>query len=185
MDEVKWQGQGQGRRLDDIQGFTWCKSKAKKLIVQGLENGHITDLMTPAVVFDKYDSKHHEHFKFVGFRLFPERLKRLRAKYTERENFCERDAAALAHDRRLYPSTEYTEKGIPIWRKTSTIRQLLSQDIVDNKHKEMSPEELWESREEYKKNDLKTFRNHIYSTVKSAKFKKYCEDQHWKKQVTG
>jgi hypothetical protein len=50
-------------------------------------------------------------------------------------------------------------------------------DIADNKHNEMSPEQLWESRAEYQKNDLTTFRNHIYSTVKSAKFTKYCEDE--------
>ena len=168
------------RREEDATGFKWRGSMAKKLIVLGLENGEIEDSMSAEEIFDQYCEDHPQHFQVVGFRLFSARLKRLQKKEVEKENFCHRDAAALAHDRLIYPMREYNSDGEPIWRRQSTIRQLLVQDLADNNHKEMSPEELWSSREEYQKNDKTTFRNHIYSTLKSAKFLKWCEEQRQK-----
>jgi hypothetical protein len=171
------------RQKEDIVGFVWRSSKAKKLIVQGRENGEILNSMSPEEIFDKYNESHPQYFQFVGFRLFKGRLKALKERDAEREEFGDRDAAALAHDRQIYPMNEYNSDGEPIWRKTSKIRKLLVQDIADNKHKTMTPEELWESREEYQKNDLTTFRNHIYSIPKSAKFHKWCEDQRDKNKL--
>ena len=165
------------RRKEDVDGFDWRRSNAKKLLVQGLEDGSINNTMPPGEIFDKYNLDYPQDFQFVGFRLFQNRLKRLQQKEEDKESCAERDAAALAHDREIYPFTEYNEQGEPIWRKTSAIRQLLQQDINDNKHIHMTPAELWESREEYQKTDLTTFRNHIYSSIKSAKFTKYCEDK--------
>jgi hypothetical protein len=166
-------------RQEDVQGFKWRGSKAKKLIVMGLKNGDIVDSKSAGEIFDKYNKDHPEHFQVVGFRLFSDRLKRLQKKKVEKESFGDRDAAALAHDRIIYPMKEYNSDGEPIWRKTSTVRQLLEQDIADHKlsGKKIIPEKLWLSREEYQKNDLTTFRNHIYSSKKSAKFAKWCEEQ--------
>jgi hypothetical protein len=167
------------RRQEDATGFKWRGSKAKKLIVMGLKNGDIVDSMSAQKIFDKYNKDHQEHFQVVGFRLFSDRLKRLQKKEVEKESFGDRDAAALAHDRLIYPMREYNSGGEPIWRKTSTVRKLLEQDIADHKlsGKKIIPEDLWLSREEYQKNDLTTFRNHIYSSKKGAKFTKWCEEQ--------
>jgi len=52
------------------------------------------------------------------------------------------------------------------WHK-SEAKTLLKKDIDDGKHKEMKPEVLHGTREEYQAFPLKTFRNHIYQEVDS------------------
>jgi hypothetical protein len=52
------------------------------------------------------------------------------------------------------------------WHK-SEAKNLLKKDINDGRHKEMKPEVLHGTREEYQAFPLKTFRNHIYQEVDS------------------
>jgi hypothetical protein len=39
------------RQKEDIKGFVWCSNKAKKLIVQGRENGEILKSMSSEEIF--------------------------------------------------------------------------------------------------------------------------------------
>jgi hypothetical protein len=52
------------------------------------------------------------------------------------------------------------------WHK-SEAKNLLKKDINDGRHKEMKPEVLHGTREEYQAFPLKTFWNHIYQEVDS------------------
>jgi hypothetical protein len=63
------------QRWEDVECFKWRGSKAKKVIVQGLENGEITDGMSPEEIFEKYNQSHPQHFQVVGLCLMKDRLK--------------------------------------------------------------------------------------------------------------
>ena len=53
-----------------------------------------------------------------------------------------------------------------VWHRSPAYR-LLKQDVDDNKHKQLAPKDLWVTRPEYLKFDLKCFRKHIYQEVDS------------------
>jgi hypothetical protein len=79
-----------------------------------------------------------------------------------------RDRARMARDARAYGQTIAIARAInpppvdpPLWH-LSDAPDLLKQDINDNKHLEMKPKELHQSRPEYMVFPLTQFRKHIY-----------------------
>jgi hypothetical protein len=79
------------------------------------------------------------------------------------------DCRGYGHD--LEVLTEYRrnnptiQEHITPWHK-SIAKKLLEDDMNNNKHLEMQPIELYETRLEYREFPLKLFRNHIYQETK-------------------
>lgn len=80
------------------------------------------------------------------------------------------DEAALEADLILRPRKTTNHRGEPEWH-SSDAKSLLCTDMDAKLHEKMSPMELWESREEYKKFWLSTFRGHIYQEVQTRKWR--------------
>ena len=76
-------------------------------------------------------------------------------------------ATGYGHDRSLLTTLQAGKNPNDIpWHK-SEAKNLLKKDINDGRHKEMKPEVLHGTREEYQAFPLKTFWNHIYQEVDS------------------
>jgi hypothetical protein len=71
-------------------------------------------------------------------------------------------AAAISHDRSIYPKEDANETGTVRW-EGSEAERLLRLDMDAGKHESMAPRLLYEERSEYKEFPLQTFRGHIYN----------------------
>lgn len=80
------------------------------------------------------------------------------------------DEAALEADLILRPRKTTNHRGEPEWH-SSDAKSLLRTDMDAKLHEKMSPMELWETRDEYKKFWLSTFRGHIYQEVQTRKWR--------------
>lgn len=79
------------------------------------------------------------------------------------------DAAGLERDRKIYPMSTHNDRGEPMWYR-SDAQKLLREDMKAGKHKEMTPSQLRDSREEYKQFSAKVFRDHIPQSTKRKKW---------------
>ena len=73
------------------------------------------------------------------------------------------------------PDKLTTEKGEPVFDLDKRAKKKLVQDIARKRHLRMTPEELWQSREEYMKYELDKFRQRIYQEKRRQKFINYLE----------
>ena len=74
-------------------------------------------------------------------------------------------------------------KGNPYWQN-SLAQQLLRADIEDNKHKQMRPRLLYETRVAFHETySLDFFRDRIYQEVKAKKHRIYTKEQCEKKKA--
>lgn len=90
----------------------------------------------------------------------------------------ERDRARMMRDTLAYGRdlakvlSVRTEAKEAAWHR-SPARKLLKEDVDSKKHEDMSPMDLWLSREEYQAFDLDCFRKHIYQEVDSRPKRNY------------
>ena len=68
---------------------------------------------------------------------------------------------AFHQDRFLYPRNTTTLHGEPFW-DTHAAKDLLAEDVTNGVAAELAPMDLWQTRDEYKAFNLRTFRKHIY-----------------------
>ena len=71
----------------------------------------------------------------------------------------------------------HDKRGQPIFDR-SAAKPLLKEDVIDEKHKEMTTEELHASREEYQQWDIKIFRRRLRQEISTQKWFYYLE---WKR----
>jgi hypothetical protein len=151
----------------------WKKSKARDYVCGLLVRGELPDRNTikPRQVFDNYckDRPEFKHFQNYKELKFASKLLYLRNMVEVRTDRSKEDAAALAHDRLIFPPPTEDLKGRPLWAG-SRARMLLIDDIKSGKHKTMKPKLLYESQVEYYDNyDQDFFREKIYQEVKALK----------------
>jgi hypothetical protein len=70
-------------------------------------------------------------------------------------------AAAITHDRKIYPKEEKNQTGKARW-DGSEAQRLLRLDADAGKHEAMKPSLLYAERLEYREFPLRIFRDHIY-----------------------
>ena len=80
------------------------------------------------------------------------------------------DKEALMEDRMLHPRPKTNHRGEPEWNE-SRAKELLLEDMDERVHLKLTPEELWESRPEYKLFYLETFRGHIHQEIHTRKWR--------------
>jgi hypothetical protein len=151
--------------LEDEEDETvpWAESEAKRLLRQDLIEGRVPDNWTGVQV----KQMRPEYAPYSQAR-FTANLKTLR-------DGLERDYARMVEDVEIFGHdmallTEYHKKNPPREKDYPNFhdhpaRTLLKSDIDDNKHIEMKPMKLRESRPEYQEFPPNVFRKHIYQEV--------------------
>ena len=100
---------------------------------------------------------------------FTRRLYDLRKQFKAGKSRADDDIEAfeIAKANHLVPA--FNHRGEPQWNG-SAAQKLLKEDMKDNKHFDLKPEHLWETRKEYQLFELTTFRDHIHQEHKTAKY---------------
>jgi len=113
-----------------------------------------------------------EGFEDVVFSQFKDRLKAhwKQVKTTLARSRYEEEC--LEHDRKLFPRKEVDENGIPIF-DLHPAKELLAEDVSNNKHEGITPDELRLTRVEYKKFPEKIFRPRVYQAIRKKRFINY------------
>ena len=135
---------------------------AKPLLEELYLAGEVTDDMPRGVVYLK-----RPEFQKVNINNFGNNWLRMKKSIGTLKRNAIRDRIALQGDRLLYP-IDHTNQ----WDQ-SLAQALLKQDISNDFHVYFLPKELWLSREEYKKFDIKVFTAHYHQEIRSKKEKNY------------
>ena len=135
-----------------------------------------------AVVYAIY--KHRDPcFRDVPFDQFSVRYSEATKAAAKRRERSAQEAAWLEHDRRLHPRQTHNGRGEPVFDMDEA-KTYLRADIKAKLHKQMTPEELWESRPEvYKKFKLDIFRQRIYQEIRRNKYLNYLEKKRNAKRI--
>ena len=154
-----------------IEGIPWLYHPLRAFLLEKLQQNDFPadyKLMAPFDVWNKYcDDDVFEGMEYDA--AFRRRLLALRKQFQQDSNRADDDFEAFEIAKRNNPAPEINSKGEPQWNG-SDAQRLLEIDIDNKKHKELKPEELWESRAEYQEFLLSTFRDHIYQAVQTRKY---------------
>lgn len=141
----------------------WGTSESKALLRSGILSGAITSRMKPKEVYDM-NPRIHGAWTYINW---SNNLRNLRLAIVRDRGRMARDAIAYGQTfpiaRAILPQSTADR---PVWHLTAA-PQLLKQDIDDNKHKQMPPRELHQTRPEYQLFPLSQFRKHIYQEADS------------------
>jgi hypothetical protein len=134
----------------------WKDSDAKAILTLEILNGTVLEGSNPDEVYDScIQYQEYDRTKFKR------NLKSLIETLKKKEDAALFDAAAFANDSILHPRPALTAAGYPFW-DTSEARTLLNEDIDAGLDLEMSPFDLWCTREEYQLFPRGVFRQHIH-----------------------
>jgi hypothetical protein len=159
------------------QYIEWKNSEGKALLLRKIEEGTIPETMAPQEVFARY--AHLPAFAMLeknAKKDFTRRLLSLRKSISlvgenlaNAERYAARDAAALAHDRQIYPEQTHNDRGERLFHN-SPARLLLREDIDAGKYEKGKPQKLHETREEYQEFSPKKFRKRIHQEIQTKKW---------------
>ena len=148
----------------------WVPSEARKILMEDLlREGPLyqKDHLSEEFVWQWYSQQ--PGFENVVFSQFKARLKTHRKQFNGLHEFANRDAAALEYDRRLYPRASHNARGERVF-DMSAAKELLRQDVKDEKHLQMTTSDLWGTKDEYKVIKLSIFSQRVYQEVRRKKF---------------
>lgn len=157
-----------------------AKENAKLLLLQDFETYYNMDSDT----FWKLELL----FQQYPFKYFEVQLNKLKPVIKRDLDIVRTDEAALRHDQLIIPIKTKTEYDDPRW-DCHPAKKLLKIDVDENKHKVMTPRELWKARKEYQDftnrfkdtcKGKKDFQKHIYQEVYSQNQSAYW--QYFKEQ---
>lgn len=141
-----------GQTDKNLNDAKWFGSAAKDVMAQDFID-EILPLEGPLDSKDIFQNLYAGHPDFKDFPyekdIYDGRLKNLQKAVRTRRDNAMMDAAALVHDRKKFPSCSHNDKGEPNW-KGSEAEFWLRIDMDDEKHLNMKPSQLRDSRECYK-----------------------------------
>jgi hypothetical protein len=149
----------------------WKKSAAREILLADLEppKGWLYGLDNLAAqdVYDYYIARYEEEgfFQEVPFSQFEKRYDEAIKTAAKRRARSAEEEEMLKHDRLLHPRQTHNNRGEPVFDLDQEAKAHLSDDIKNNLHKQMKPEDLWLSREVYQKYRLNKFRQRIYQYI--------------------
>ncbi|CAJ1945443.1 unnamed protein product [Cylindrotheca closterium] len=147
--------------------------KAKNTITEDLVQGILPLEENVIPVEDLWTHYENEAgFEKVCFDQFKERLEAHREQVKTTLARSRYEEECLRHDRILFPREEVDDNGIPFF-DLHPAKKLLEDDVAANKHASMKPEQLRQTREEYKVFPNSYFRPRIYQAVRKLKFINY------------
>ena len=156
---------------DFVRGLLWQHHPVRQLLLNALINKEIpTDykLMGPLDVWNKYcDLDMFEGMEYDA--TFKRRLLSLRKQVQEGTQRAEADLISFNVAKKNHPPPQHNHRGEPQW-SGSEAQRLLKMDMDNKRHFDLKPEHLWNSRPEYGKFDLSTFRDHLWQEHKTRKY---------------
>ena len=158
----------------------WEISVAKEKLLIGLKDGTIAYDADPKMVYESDDD-----YKRYPFRKFKPNFARLcdEAKKQKKDaKFC---AAALEHDRKLFPKPShgtFNYRSVPRW-EGSAAEKALKDDVASNKSKTMTPSTLYHSRPCYRAFPQRMFTKHIHQAEDHGRFINSCDERTNKKKA--
>lgn len=129
--------------------------------------GTVTDDMKPVDVFNMRDE-----YKPYGLRNFRTNYRNLQAAIAQQKESAEEDELALANYIQQKQARPAKAMAYPRWNG-SDAEALLGADITSGVHERLKPEDLRDTRPEYKLFPLKVFRDHVYDEVRKRKCRAY------------
>jgi hypothetical protein len=136
----------------------WADGQSKALLRSGILSGEITPQMKPQEIWNLHPEVHGAW----GYANWSNNLRTLRSAIERDRSRMQQDA--LAYGQTIAIVSALPRSNEPVW-SLSAAPALLKKDVDDNKHKELKPKELWQSRQEYQEFSLEEFRPHIYQEV--------------------
>jgi len=144
----------------------WRYSDAKKRLTKEILDGTIAGKGAQEV-----HAMHADYFQY-NYDNFSTNLRNLRALLVKNQGSADSDAAALAHDEALGLLGK-NSKPYPRWQGSEAER-CLQQDIDNNKHKIMTPQQLKATRQQqYGPYPLKVFSDHIQQELRARRERPY------------
>ena len=157
--------------MEFLQGIPWQYHPLRAFLLDKLTSNEIPadyHLMGPFDVWNKYcDNELFEGMNYDG--VFTRRLLTLRKQFQEGQSRAQDDLNAFNIAKTNHPPPPLNHRGEPQWNG-SEAQRLLEIDMSDKKHFDLKPEDLWETRVEYKQFYLETFRNHIHQADRTRKY---------------
>lgn len=157
--------------------WRWEKSWAKEILRQAVYNGDIT-------TEHSYDEIHawHPEVQSTDRSKLPGRMRGLREQVLVDSDEADKDALALAHDRKLYKVPTHNYRGEPRW-EGSDAQKKLKMEIAQGVHLTMSPADF-ACRAVFQDYPEDVIREHIYQEIKFQKYCKYRNDAKKKSMIT-
>jgi hypothetical protein len=147
------QGLPQGRQTQE----PWAKSKAKQLLGKLLadESSYIHSM--------DVDKIYNSDPLFTQYKIgnFKTNYRNLAAKFEMERSCVKFDKDAFDKEKHKFPRKEQTERGYKFWDEHEAQR-LMREDVKENRTKGVKPNDLRESRVEYKDFPPDVFREHKY-----------------------
>lgn len=129
--------------------------KAKEKLFEEITAGRIPRTLRPKQVYELDPL-----YQKVNYENFRTNLNELRKRIDKHHQDAKLDNDALINDRMIH--LVITEGRWP----GSLAEELLKKDVDDEKHKSMTPKDLYNSRDEYQTFNYQVFRKHIHQEVR-------------------
>ena len=153
-----------------LNGADWGSSDAKHLIIQDMLDGLVPVHENIKNVKHLFDEMYAHQPEFANFPFdegrYKDRIKRLQTVVKRLKWAANYDRECLAEARALYPKQSQGPTGKPLWRDSEAAAKL-AEDMANNLHLQMTPKELFETRECYKPFGKRRFSKRI-DQVKEA-----------------
>lgn len=153
----------------------WRNSEPQAAILLDLKDGIISldEDVQPAVELWENMYKLDDVFHNVCFEQFKLRLADHRKQVKKENKEIEEATKAFQDYRMRHPERKTDNHGRKILGSDPETKQLLLNDVRNNKHKELTPSNLRETRREYKQYTLDEFRPKIYQVVRLVRWHNY------------
>lgn len=136
-------------RASNSNWVDWKKCRGRRILLKDLESGELPlddDVVSAAEAWDHYSQL--DEFVGVPQDQFTERLKGHRDQVRKQQSHIQLQLDALQNDRTLHPANLYDRRGNRVFYYTDA-KKKLEEDVADEKHLQMSVNQLFDSREEY------------------------------------
>lgn len=151
-------------------GIAWRKSAARAVLLRDLENGTLPiseNYMVSEEAWKIYQTM--DEFVNVPFSQFKRQLKAHRQQVHLRKERVAEEETALVEFRQMNPRKRYNNKHEPVFDMTSG-KQLLRQDIKDDRHTTMTLGDLQKSRPEYACLTQLKFKDRVHQEIRRQKY---------------
>jgi hypothetical protein len=158
----------------------WKGSYAQDLLYRDLRDGTIGPHMTAA----QAQATRPEFLEYEDPDKFEEYFNKMRQKAIVAKDLSKKDYQGLMNDRvNHHPIEPFSEaRGYPRW-EGSDAERMLKEHVASCSYKDFaSPNEYWQSQEEFQVFPLKVFRKHIEQEERLVKFYRYRDEKACKKR---
>jgi hypothetical protein len=148
----------------------WRASRAREYLLKDLCPGGILfgqDHIAPEDAWEFYQDQ--EGFENVVLDQFKIRLKDHRKQVNQDYLRSQREEAALAHDRQLFPRCDRNHRGELVF-DIHPAKEVLRKDIEDGNHKDLTPAQFQSTRTIYQLFDANIFKHRIYQAIRRKKY---------------